>query len=76
MDTQYDSQIQALTKIEKKFNPPQRVKDEAFIKDYDSVYAYSIRDPEGFWGQIASELMWFEPWTKVREVNIPNHKWF
>ncbi len=76
MSTGYDSQIQALTKISQKIEPPQRVKDEAFIKDYDSVYAYSIRDPEGFWGQIASELQWFEPWTKVREIDIPNHKWF
>jgi len=76
VSTGFDSQIQALTKISQKIEPPQRVKEEAFIKDYDSVYAYSIRDPEGFWGQIASELQWFEPWTKVREIEIPNHRWF
>jgi len=76
MDGNYDALIEALTKINQKYDPPKRVKDQAYIKDYDSVYAYSIRDPEGFWGQIAQELEWIEPWTKVREINLPNHKWF
>ena len=72
----FEEQIQALTKISDKHEPPERVKQEAFIKDYDSVYAYSIRDPEGFWGQIAQELEWIEPWTRVREINLPEHRWF
>lgn len=76
MEFNFESQIDALTKIKDKIDAPQRVKENAFIKDYDSVYAYSIRDPEGFWGQIAGELEWFSPWTKVREIDIPNHKWF
>ncbi len=76
MSKDFDSQIEALTKIKDKILPPQRVMEEAFIKDYDSVYAYSIRDPEGFWGQIAQELTWVTPWTKVRELSLPNHKWF
>jgi len=74
--TNFDAQIEALTRIKDKFDAPQRVKDEAYIKDYESVYAYSIRDPEGFWGQIAQELEWFSPWTKVREIEIPMHRWF
>ncbi len=76
MQKDFTSQIEALTRIKEKFAPPQRVKDNAYIKDYDSVYAYSIRDPEGFWGQIANELEWFAPWDKVREFNLPEHKWF
>ncbi|MEZ0328985.1 MAG: acetate--CoA ligase [Dissulfuribacterales bacterium] len=76
MRKDFDSQIEALTRIKERFAPPQRVRDNAYIKDYDSVYAYSIRDPEGFWGQIASELEWFAPWDRVREFNLPEHKWF
>ncbi len=76
MNGKYDALIDALTKIRQKFEPPARVKEQAFIKDYDSVYAYSIRDPEGFWGQIAQELNWIEPWTKVREIDLPYHRWF
>ncbi len=76
MAKNYTQEIEALTQIKEKVIPPKRVIDEAFIKDYESVYAYSIRDPEGFWGQIANELIWFEPWERVREINLPNHKWF
>lgn len=76
MQKDFSSQIKALTQIKDRFSPPERVRANAYIKDYDSVYAYSIRDPEGFWGQIASELEWFSPWDKVREFNIPEHKWF
>lgn len=76
MSQDFSERIQALTEIKEKFTPPKRVLDEAFVKDYDSVYAWSIRDPEGFWGQIANELEWFERWTKVRDFNLPEHRWF
>ncbi len=76
MGSNFDAQIQALTKINELHRPPKEVLEEAYIKDYDSVYAYSIRDPEGFWGQIANELEWFSPWTRVREIDLPHHRWF
>lgn len=76
VDTQYVARIEALTRIRDTFAPPQKVLDDAFIKDYNSVYAYSIRDPEGFWGQIARELEWISPWSRVRELDLPAHRWF
>ena len=33
-------------------------------------------DPEGFWGEVASELHWFKRWDKVFEWNYPNFSWF
>ncbi len=72
----YETQIEHLLKAEGKYPPPRRVMEEAYLKDYESVYAYSIRDPEGFWGQIANELVWVEPWQKVREIDLPYHRWF
>jgi acetyl-CoA synthetase len=34
-------------------------------------------DMEGFWGEIAKELHWFEPWDKVyKEEKYPFFKWF
>ncbi len=72
----FDSKIEHLLKVSGKYIPPKRVYEEAYIKDYESVYAYSIRDPEGFWGQIARELIWFSPWEKVREIDLPHHRWF
>ena len=36
----------------------------------------SIRDPEGFWGEVAKGFHWFKPWGKVLEWNLPDAKWF
>jgi acetyl-CoA synthetase len=45
--------------------------------DYERLYAEAERDPEKFWGDIAGELDWFEPWTKVLDwSDAPFAKWF
>jgi len=44
--------------------------------DYESTYAESIKNPELFWGNIAKELTWYKPWSKVLEWNYPYAKWF
>jgi acetyl-CoA synthetase len=37
----------------------------------------ALTDVEGFWGEIAGELHWFEPWKKVyKEEKYPFFKWF
>lgn len=46
------------------------------MDEYERMYARSIEDPEGFWGEAAAELHWFEPWSKVLEWNLPDAKWF
>jgi propionyl-CoA synthetase len=44
---------------------------------YASLYRRSIEDPEGFWGEAASALLWFEPWQKVLDDSrAPFHRWF
>jgi acetyl-CoA synthetase len=57
--------------------PSPDVISQAHIKDYEALYKYSIADPEGFWGERASELDWFKKWDKVLdESNPPFYKWF
>ncbi len=34
---------------------------------YEKMYEQSMADPEGFWGEQAKRLVWFQPWTKVKE---------
>jgi len=48
------------------------------LEQYRAMHQRSIDDPEGFWGEVAKELDWFEPWTpgKVLEWNLPDAKWF
>ncbi len=48
----------------------------ASMDEYKSLHKRSIDDPEGFWSEIAKELHWFTPWTKVLDWNPPDAKWF
>jgi acetyl-CoA synthetase len=58
--------------------------DEEFVRRanvsgmaaYEAMYERSVRDPEGFWAEIASGLEWFSPWDRVLEWNEPFAKWF
>ena len=68
------SQVQ--TENERYF-PPTEIIDNAHIKEYEKLYQYSLEDPQGFWGERASELEWYQPWDKVLDdSNPPFFKWF
>lgn len=46
------------------------------LDEYKAMYTRSIEDPAGFWGEVASELHWFEPWNSVLEWTAPDATWF
>jgi acetyl-CoA synthetase len=46
------------------------------LEEYERLFAEAAADPETFWARIASELHWFEPWSKVLEWDAPWAKWF
>lgn len=48
------------------------------FSEYQAAYKKSVDDPEGFWGDIASNFLWRKRWDKVLEWNFkePNVKWF
>ena len=71
--------IQSTLNEQRVFDPPSDFSSRAHIKsmaDYKRLYEEADRDPETFWGNIARELDWFEPWSKVLEWNVPWAKWF
>ncbi len=71
--------IEAILKETRIFEPPAEFRRQARVKseeEYEAEYRRSIDDPEGYWGEIAAELEWFEPWQKVLEWNPPPAKWF
>ncbi|MBU6442862.1 MAG: acetate--CoA ligase [Alphaproteobacteria bacterium] len=37
---------------------------------YEELYARSVSDPEGFWGEVAGRLDWIKPFTKVMNVSF------
>lgn len=50
------------------------------ITSYEEAYDFSIKDPEGFWGEQAKRLDWIKPFTKVKNTSFePENisiKWF
>jgi acetyl-CoA synthetase len=74
-----DTHIVNLLKEQRVFPPNPGFSERAHIQSlemYDSISRRATEDPEGFWTQIASELHWFAPWTKVLEWDLPFAKWF
>jgi acetyl-CoA synthetase len=71
--------IQSSLNEKRLFMPPSEFSSHAHIKslaEYKRLYAEADRDPETFWGNIARELDWFQPWSKVLEWDTPWAKWF
>ncbi len=61
------------------FPPPAEFAAQAHVKsleEYEALYRRSIQDPESFWAEIASELHWFTPWTRVLDWQLPSARWF
>jgi propionyl-CoA synthetase len=50
---------------------------DARTSRYHEVYARSMRDPEGFWGEAAAEIDWYEPAKKVFDASQGIYgRWF
>ncbi len=61
------------------FPPPREFADKACIPSlaaYEKMWEEAAGDIEAFWGKMADELHWFEPFKKVLEWNEPFAKWF
>jgi propionyl-CoA synthetase len=44
---------------------------------YPEVYARSLKDPAGFWGQAAEDIHWDRRWDEVfDDSRAPFHRWF
>jgi acetyl-CoA synthetase len=60
--------------VPKEFAAKARINAE----QYKKMYEESIRDPDGFWGEVAERLDWFRKWDKVTDSDFGNAKigWF
>ena len=46
---------------------------------YQRLYARSLADPEGFWGEIAAQFVWLKPWSRVKDTDFTGDvgiRWF
>lgn len=46
------------------------------MDEYRAMYARSIEDPEGFYGEVAQGLSWSKPWKKVVKGKGADVQWF
>jgi acetyl-CoA synthetase len=48
------------------------------FEEYKDVYAYSVENPVGFWGEVAEHFTWKKKWDQVLEWNFtePKVEWF
>jgi acetyl-CoA synthetase len=71
--------ILSILKEGRVFEPSAAFKSGAHIKsleEYEALYARSVEDPEGFWGEQAECLQWARRWDRVLEWKAPFAKWF
>jgi acetyl-CoA synthetase len=71
--------LESTLREDRVFPPPPEFSAQAHIPSleaYEALYARSIADPDAFWAEAASELHWFEKWSKVLEWELPNARWF
>jgi acetyl-CoA synthetase len=61
---------------EKYYTPDPSYRQNSWIGDYQKAYDEFQKDPDAFWDQIAQELHWFSPYSKVKEWNYPYARWF
>ncbi|OGQ05877.1 MAG: acetate--CoA ligase [Deltaproteobacteria bacterium RIFCSPLOWO2_12_FULL_44_12] len=75
-------EIESILKESRKLSPSEVFRSKAHIRsfeDYKTKWEHSIRDPEGFWGEIASDFAWYQKWNKVRSYDFKDEifiKWF
>jgi acetyl-CoA synthetase len=74
-----ENDIQSSLTETRLFDPPADFSERAHVgsmAEYERLCEEADRDPEKFWGHIASDLHWFEPWKKVLDWDVPWAKWF
>jgi acetyl-CoA synthetase len=58
------------------FPPSKEFSEKAAVKsmdEYKSIYERSIKDPEGFWGELAEQLDWYKKWDKFLEYDFKDN---
>ncbi len=60
---------------EKVYDVPAEWAKRAWINEaqYEEMYARSITDPQGFWGEHGKRIDWFKPYTRVKDTSYDTH---
>jgi acetyl-CoA synthetase len=72
-------QLDTVMQESRLFPPPRPFAERAQIDSaaaYEKLWKEAACDIESFWGKLAGELHWFQPFDKVLEWNEPDARWF
>src|SRR5271169_4590436 len=78
----FDNALGEKLMSEKVYDVPADWAKRAWVNDakYNEMYARSVKDPDGFWGEHGKHIDWLKLYTKVRNVSFDPHdvsiKWF
>ncbi|MBI5266937.1 MAG: acetate--CoA ligase [candidate division Zixibacteria bacterium] len=67
--------IETLLTENRVFKPNPVFVKQANLRD-SAVLRKAASDPEGFWAEMAGELVWNKKWSQVLEWKAPDAKWF
>ncbi len=71
--------ITSILKENRIYYPSKKFSKKAYIKDmkeYERLYKQSIKNPEKFWAEKASQLEWIKKWKTVLRSKKSFFKWF
>lgn len=68
-----------VTESDVRYLPSEEFKKQAYFNShsqYKKIYRYSLENRDKFWSNIAKELQWYKPWSKIKQGKASNAKWF
>jgi acetyl-CoA synthetase len=71
--------ITSILKETRLFPPPAEFQQQAELNSwsqYEALSQAAAADPAEFWGKIAAQLHWFQPWQQVLDWQPPFAQWF
>ena len=71
--------IESRLKEDRRFPPPTGFANHARLSShpaYAAMHRQSLEEPEVFWREQTSDLVWRHPWTKFSEWSLPKAKFF
>ncbi|HKQ46903.1 MAG TPA: acetate--CoA ligase [Phycisphaerae bacterium] len=74
-----DTHIESVMTGSEKYPPSAAFSAQAHVKslaEYERLHQRSIKDPEGFWGEVAGNFHFFKKWDRVLKWNLPFSEWF
>ena len=76
--TSFQENITSVLTEERVFSPPESFIKQANLqkKEYERLVNKAKNDFEGFWDELAQNIIWFKKYEKVLEWNEPFSKWF